>query len=238
MPQATPPRQPAVPGQSTLLGQRSAPIPPIAPARIAAVANTREPWVMHYGLGQTWMGQVLVGWCDAPRTPKATTQQAGVCCIWLAAKPDHALQQIRRRWPSMLAYQASSPLLDQTLSIMDGHRDDWSVPLVLRGTPFQIAVWSMLAAIPRSRVVSYSDVARAIGRPSSVRAVAAAVGANPVSIILPCHRVIGQDGSLRGFYWGLELKQRLLKREGVQLIDALPDDAGQHNPLAAMCESA
>jgi AraC family transcriptional regulator, regulatory protein of adaptative response / methylated-DNA-[protein]-cysteine methyltransferase len=208
------------------------------PARISAVANSREPWVMQYGIGQSWMGDVLVGWSQESKQGPTGSPQEGVCCIWLADEGEAALSQIRRRWPSMLAYEASSPLLDRTIDIINGDRDDWSLPLLLRGTSFQISVWSMLAAIPRSRVVSYSDVARAIGRPSSVRAVAAAVGANPVSIILPCHRVIGQDGSLRGFYWGLELKQRLLRREGVKLVDALPEIDAQEGGLAAMCESA
>jgi methylated-DNA-[protein]-cysteine S-methyltransferase len=91
----------------------------------------------------------------------------------------------------------------------------FTVPLDLSaGTPFQRKVWRALCEIPRGQTRSYAWVARRIGRPRAVRAVGAACGANPISILIPCHRVIASDGSLGGFGGGLALKRRLLALEG------------------------
>lgn len=92
-----------------------------------------------------------------------------------------------------------------------------SIPVALKGTPFQMAVWEALAGIPRGETRSYSEIARAIGRPKAVRAVARACHLNPVAILIPCHRVIGADGSLTGYAGGLEVKRGLLAIEGVDL---------------------
>jgi methylated-DNA-[protein]-cysteine S-methyltransferase len=94
-----------------------------------------------------------------------------------------------------------------------GERRDFSLPLPLEGTPFQTTVWSALRTIPYGATVSYGELARRIGRPSASRAVGAANGANPLPIILPCHRVIGADRSLKGFGGGLETKRFLLAFE-------------------------
>jgi methylated-DNA-[protein]-cysteine S-methyltransferase len=83
------------------------------------------------------------------------------------------------------------------------------------GTPFQVRVWAALRAVPVGRTVSYGDLARAIGSPTAVRAVGAANGANPIGIVVPCHRVIGADGRLVGYGGGLERKRWLLRHEGV-----------------------
>lgn len=91
------------------------------------------------------------------------------------------------------------------------------MPLAARGTDFQRAVWAELSRIPFGETRSYGEIARRIGKPTSVRAVGAANGANPISLIVPCHRVIGADGSLTGFGGGLEMKRLLLEREGVLL---------------------
>lgn len=94
-----------------------------------------------------------------------------------------------------------------------GGRKSFDIPLEPSGTPFQKAVWAELLRIPYGATVSYSAIAKAIGRPSAVRAVAAAIGANPISIMVPCHRVIGSDGSLTGYAGGLPAKARLLELE-------------------------
>ena len=98
-----------------------------------------------------------------------------------------------------------------------GRRRDFDLPLVPAGTDFQLAVWRALGDIPFGATTSYGDVARRIGRPRAVRAVGAANGANPLSIVVPCHRVVGRDGRLTGYGGGLPAKQRLLKLEGVAL---------------------
>jgi AraC family transcriptional regulator of adaptative response/methylated-DNA-[protein]-cysteine methyltransferase len=88
-----------------------------------------------------------------------------------------------------------------------------AVPLDLRGTVFQRRVWDALASIPPGERVSYTEVARRIGAPSAARAVARAVGANPAAVVVPCHRVVGSDGAMRGYRWGVERKHALLARE-------------------------
>jgi methylated-DNA-[protein]-cysteine S-methyltransferase len=96
-----------------------------------------------------------------------------------------------------------------------GLRRDFDLPLAPQGTPFQCAVWRTLAKIPYGCTWSYRELARAIGKPDAMRAVGAANGRNPLPIVLPCHRVIGADGSLTGFGGGLPTKALLLRLEGV-----------------------
>jgi methylated-DNA-[protein]-cysteine S-methyltransferase len=110
-----------------------------------------------------------------------------------------------------------SPFLDgvaaQLREYFAGERQAFDVPLAPSGTEFQLACWRALAEIPYGETRSYGEQARHIGRPDRARAVGAANGANPIAIILPCHRVIGADGSLVGFGGGLETKRRLLDLE-------------------------
>jgi len=96
-----------------------------------------------------------------------------------------------------------------------GGRKSFDLPLAPEGTPFQQAVWKELLRIPFGQTRSYGDVAKRLGRPTLTRAVGAANGANPIPIIIPCHRVIGADGSLTGYGGGLEIKSKLLAHEGV-----------------------
>ena len=104
-------------------------------------------------------------------------------------------------------------VLTQLHEYLEAERQTFDVPLDLRGTPFQKAVWDRLLNIPYGETRSYAEVAASIGRPTALRAVGGAVGANPVSIVIPCHRVIGKDGSLVGYGGGLPLKERLLALE-------------------------
>lgn len=98
-----------------------------------------------------------------------------------------------------------------------GKRERFDLPLEPEGTPFQRSVWNALQEIPFGVTCSYSDIAKRLGNPKSLRAVGAANGQNPIPIIIPCHRVIGRDGSMTGFGGGLERKRRLLTHEGVLL---------------------
>ena len=110
-----------------------------------------------------------------------------------------------------------SPVLGTTADQLDeyfaGTRTSFDIPLDLHGTPFQLAAWQALAGIPYGETRTYGEQADAIGRPTAVRAIGAANGRNPVSIVLPCHRVIGSNGSLTGFGGGLEVKATLLELE-------------------------
>ncbi len=110
----------------------------------------------------------------------------------------------------------NSAAIGQILEYLASERTDFDVPLDLRGTPFQRAVWDVLLKIPYGENRSYADVARAVGRPKAQRAVGSANNANPVSLIVPCHRVIAADGSLGGYGGGQELKARLLAMERSQ----------------------
>ena len=104
---------------------------------------------------------------------------------------------------------------EQLLAYFAGDRTEFNLPLAPQGTPFQLEVWSALARIPFGETRSYAQIAATIDAPKAVRAVGAANGRNPLPIVLPCHRVIGADGSLTGFGGGLPLKQFLLEHERV-----------------------
>lgn len=103
---------------------------------------------------------------------------------------------------------------EQLSALLAGTRHELDVPLDPRGTPFQLAVWQQLRRIPRGTTVTYAELASRVDRPSAVRAVANAVGANPLSIAIPCHRVIGTSGRLAGYAGGVERKAWLLRHEG------------------------
>jgi methylated-DNA-[protein]-cysteine S-methyltransferase len=109
------------------------------------------------------------------------------------------------------------PLVDLARSQLDeyfsGSRTVFDLPLDLDGTEFQQAVWSALLGVPFGATASYGDIAEAVDRPTAVRAVGAANGANPISIVVPCHRVVGADGSLTGYGWGTGAKRILLDLE-------------------------
>lgn len=111
---------------------------------------------------------------------------------------------------------------DQLREYFDGTRREFDLPLDLQGTGFQLAVWRELARIPFGETISYGELARRIGRPTASRAVGAANGANPIPIIIPCHRVIGTNGSLTGFGGGIETKIRLLALERPDAVDDQP----------------
>ena len=136
----------------------------------------------------------------------------GVAGIWFEGQkhmPDNSA------WPQ----QPDHPVLLQAIAQLDeyfkGARSTFDLPLDLQGgTAFQQSVWQALLAIPRGGTTSYGQLGQRIGRPAAVRAVGAAVGRNPVSVVVPCHRVVGADGSLTGYAGGLERKTALLQLEG------------------------
>jgi O-6-methylguanine DNA methyltransferase len=123
---------------------------------------------------------------------------------------------MRRHAPQARRVPAASPSGEATTQLLEylaGRRRRFDLALDLRGTPFQQAVWRALLAIPYGETASYVDVARALGRPEATRAVGAANGANPLPLVVPCHRVIAASGELGGYGGGLELKARLLAME-------------------------
>lgn len=113
-------------------------------------------------------------------------------------------------------------------------RREFDVPLAQTGTPFQRSVWAILKTIPYGTTTTYGQVAARIGRPRGSRAVGLANGANPIPIIVPCHRVIGADGTLTGFGGGLAIKRELLRLEGAECGANIPEARQQGRPVALM----
>lgn len=122
---------------------------------------------------------------------------------------------------------------DQLLAYFAGDALVFDVPLDLQGTPFQRSVWTALLAIPGGETRSYGEIAKALGTASAVRAVGGAVGRNPVSVIVPCHRVVGSDGSLTGYAGGVDRKRALLALERRVEIALENGDARTHERTAA-----
>ncbi|MDM0002024.1 methylated-DNA--[protein]-cysteine S-methyltransferase [Variovorax sp. J22P240] len=127
----------------------------------------------------------------------------------------------QRHWPDMTGWQADAShpvLLEAAVQLVDyfaGRRKHFDLTLDLsHGTAFQQSVWQALLAIPAGRTTSYGALSAGVGNPAAVRAVGAAVGRNPISVIVPCHRVLGSDGSLTGYAGGLDRKTALLELEG------------------------
>lgn len=163
-----------------------------------------------------WSSLDHEGW-----TIYAAVTSKGLCCITLPNESFEDLTRfVKKHVPNAILepnHAALEPYLTELREYLEGKRQQFSVPLDLRGTPFQVSVWQSLMKIPYGQSATYSDLAASIGKPSSVRAVGAAIGANPIPFVVPCHRVIGKDGKLTGYRGGLELKSALLKLEKVQL---------------------
>lgn len=139
----------------------------------------------------------------------------GLAGLWFVQEQRHEPPaDLRAAWPTV----ASHPVLDaaarQLEAYFQGRREDFDLPLDLsQGTPFQRAVWTALLAIPAGATTTYGALAASLGLPRAVRAVGAAVGRNPLGIIVPCHRVLGATGKLTGYAGGLDRKQALLQLE-------------------------
>lgn len=146
----------------------------------------------------------------------AVVSGQGLRAVVFAATVDEALADLQRRFPKAYLTADEAGLAATMAAIAErvahpGRPSD--LALDVHGTPLQEAVWAALRDIPAGRTASYAEVARAIGRPSAVRAVAQACGANPLAVVTPCHRVVRSDGALSGYRWGVERKRALLARE-------------------------
>jgi AraC family transcriptional regulator, regulatory protein of adaptative response / methylated-DNA-[protein]-cysteine methyltransferase len=180
----------------------------IRPARavpLTVEAAGRPDAPVRFAIGQSSLGAILVA-----RSP------AGVCAILLGDDPATLVRDLRDRFPAAEP-DADDPRLQRLVvraaELMAVPGQDWELPLDMHGTPFQRRVWRALREIPAGQTVSYTDVARRIGAPRSVRAVAQACGANTLAVAVPCHRVVRRDGSLAGYRWGADRKRALLARE-------------------------
>jgi methylated-DNA-[protein]-cysteine S-methyltransferase len=127
-----------------------------------------------------------------------------------------SLARLQEAYPGQSIIEDSDKNRDavkQLREYFEGTRTVFSLPLELRGTEFQKSVWRTVARVPYGQTKSYGDIAREIRKPKACRAVGAANGANPIPIVIPCHRIIGSDGSMTGFGGGIPLKEKLLRME-------------------------
>ena len=164
---------------------------------------------IHFALGRSSLGSVLVA-----RTDK------GVCAILLGDDPQSLARDLRDRFPRAVLTEGGADverLLAQVSNFIEAPGKGLDLALDTQGTEFQRRVWEALRRIPVGRTVSYTDIARSIGAPKSVRAVAQACGANAIAVAIPCHRVVRNDGELSGYRWGVGRKRTLLEREGVRV---------------------
>ena len=147
------------------------------------------------------------------------SQNGSVCCIELADSSPKALAQLQARFPNAALTKVNpdnDAFLGAVLAVIDNPAQRNSLPLAVAGTEFQREVWQALQDIPAGQTVSYAELARRLGKPKAVRAVAGACAANRLAVVIPCHRVVRADGGLSGYRWGVERKRTLLAREARQ----------------------
>jgi AraC family transcriptional regulator, regulatory protein of adaptative response / methylated-DNA-[protein]-cysteine methyltransferase len=145
------------------------------------------------------------------------TTGTGLCWLGICDSESRLEAELRADLPAAEVSRDAEALASRARMVVDylsGDTREITLAVDLRATPFQIAVWRELCAIPRGATRSYGEIAQGLGRPEAARAVGRANGSNPIAIIIPCHRAIGGDGSLTGYRWGLECKRRLLDHEG------------------------
>jgi len=173
----------------------------------AAIRRGAEGQRIQFGIVDSSLGRLLAAYTER-----------GVCSVKIGTD-DRALErEFRADFPGA-EISAAGPAIHEWISAIvrsldEGSNDASQVPVDARGTAFQWRVWKELQRIPGGTTLSYTDVARRIGHPTAVRAVARACATNPVAVVVPCHRVVRGDGSLGGYRWGLERKEQLLEREG------------------------
>jgi AraC family transcriptional regulator, regulatory protein of adaptative response / methylated-DNA-[protein]-cysteine methyltransferase len=161
-----------------------------------------------FAVGQTSLGAILVA-----------SSKRGVAAIHLGDDPDELVRNLQDRFPNAHLIGADydyEALVARVVGFVEAPRIGLDLPLDVRGTAFQERVWKALQEIPPGATVSYAEIARRIGAPRSVRAVAGACAANKLAVAIPCHRVVRSDGSLSGYAWGVDRKRALIDREASQ----------------------
>jgi len=158
-----------------------------------------------YTVADSPLGKMLV----------AATEK-GICAVSFGESSDELREELTTEFFAADINENDSELQHAVRAILrglEGERTILTLPLDLRASAFQIRVWSELRKIPYGETRSYAQIANAIGNPKAVRAVARACATNPVAIVTPCHRVIGSDGKLSGYRWGIERKKQILENE-------------------------
>jgi len=156
------------------------------------------------------------GWFSSPfGEALAMGTERGLCGLAFAAEVgrDAAMADLCERWPEAAYVEDADAIAPWVAAAFSGRGE---ARLHMIGPPFGIKVWEALLAIPSGHVTTYSEIARAIGHPRAVRAVGSAVGRNPVSLLIPCHRALRKSGGLGGYHWGLPVKRAMLARESAR----------------------
>jgi len=167
-----------------------------------------EGEVIRFSVGECSLGSILVAATDR-----------GVCAISMGDDPDALVRDLEDRFPSaqlLPGDDAFRELVAVVVGFVEAPAVGLDLPLDVRGTAFQQRVWQALRDIPPGSTTSYADIARRIGAPTALRAVAQACAANPLAVAIPCHRVVRRDGELSGYRWGVERKRALIEREAAR----------------------
>ncbi|WP_292289049.1 bifunctional helix-turn-helix domain-containing protein/methylated-DNA--[protein]-cysteine S-methyltransferase [Marivita sp.] len=160
------------------------------------------------------------GWFDSPFGPALVMgTDKGLCGIGFASETGtaNAWQDLVGRWPNAVYVEDADRLRPWVDSAFGAGEVSHETPLFMIGAPFQIKVWEALMQIPSGHVTTYSEIADYIGHPKAVRAVGTAVGRNPVSYLIPCHRALRKSGGLGGYHWGLPVKRSILAWESARV---------------------
>nr|MBK7068582.1 methylated-DNA--[protein]-cysteine S-methyltransferase [Deltaproteobacteria bacterium] len=167
--------------------------------------SPRQDSLVRVAVGRCSLGLALVAWTDR-----------GVRAVLLGDDQAALTLDLQARLPgaSLVAVEASADdPLSRVIALIESPRVAQPIAIDAGGTAFQRSVWEALREIPAGSTASYTDLARRLGRPSAVRAVAGACAANPLAVVVPCHRAVRSDGTLAGYRWGVERKRALLSRE-------------------------
>ena len=170
-----------------------------------SVPATRQIAQLHYAIGPCSLGFVLIA-----------RAERGVCAVLLGDNPESLTSELEKRFahtPLLRRDEELAEYLSQVVGLIETPSRPLDLLLDLRGSTFQRRVWQALREIPVGTTTTYTEVASRIGAPKAVRAVARACATNPLALLVPCHRVIGKDGGLTGYRWGVERKRMLLERE-------------------------
>ena len=174
----------------------------------------------HGGRGETirfTTVKTALGWALVAATER------GICMTALGDEKNPLESELRRRFPAALIWPADEKLkrwAERIVHFVTDPAEQPDLPLDIRGTAFQARVWRALQKVPPGKTATYTEIAAALGQPKAVRAVAAACAANKLALLVPCHRIVRQDGDLAGYRWGIERKQKLLAAENAATTEA------------------
>ena len=160
---------------------------------------------IRYATGECSLGAILVAQSDR-----------GICAIFIGDTQDDLVRDLKAKFPDASLIETAQELahiINRVANFIEAPHLGLDLPLDIRGTNFQQLVWQALSKIPAGSTSSYTDIAKSIGAPKAVRAVAGACAANTLAVAIPCHRVVKNDGTISGYRWGLERKRLLLERE-------------------------